>query len=688
MKTFKTTLNVLLLAAMAFTGISNAVAVNENAKARVWIQYQPGTQQAVTQGLRGAGAQVHHKFDKLNAMAVSLPQQAVSALAKNPNIVSIEEDAKRYPSAQTLPYGIDAVQARDIWDVDRNGTVDMGAPNGAGRMVCVIDSGLYTAHEDFAGVNVVGGYPGNWNTDSCGHGTHVAGTIAAANNDVGVVGVTPGSTSLYIVKVFGGSDCAWTYSSDLVNAAQRCEDAGANIISMSLGGSTKSRSEDQAFAQLYDNGILSIAAAGNDGNTRKSYPASYDSVMSVAAVDSNNLVADFSQQNGAVEIAAPGVGVLSTLPWLTTATVTVNGASYSGTTIEFSAQGSASGTLVDGGLCDSVGSWNGAIVLCERGSISFFDKVNNVQNGGGSAAVLYNNVPGGFAGTLGDGNISTIPAIGISQEDGQLLVASDIGSTADVVSNVTQPASGYEAWDGTSMATPHVAGVAALIWSADSSKTNAQIREALTQTALDLGTAGLDNAYGYGLVQAFDAWQYLGGGAGSGNNPPAASFSYSCPDLSCSFDASASSDSDGSIVSYAWDFGDGATASGVNASHNYAAGGSYSVTLTVTDDAGAISNSTQTVSVGTGGADTTAPVISNVASAKTKGRSFEITWTTDESANSVVVFNCCGAFTDVAMVTSHTMSFDGSKNTSYEYFVRSTDAAGNTSEAGPFIHQN
>jgi serine protease len=278
-----------------------------------------------------------------------------------------------------------------VWDADRNGVIDDGAPTGAGRLVCVIDSGLKTSHEDFAGVNIVGGYPSGWNNDTCGHGTHVAGTIAAANNSLGVVGVTPGGVSLYIVKVFDGADCGWSYSSDLVAAANQCANAGANIISMSLGGTVKSKTEEKAFSNLYNQGILSVAAAGNDGNTRLSYPASYASVISVAAVDSDNVVADFSQQNSAVEISAPGVGVLSTVPWLSVSSVTVDGVAYEANHIEYAPYASASGTLVDGGLCTSTGAWNGRVVLCQRGDISFYDKVMNVQNSGGTAAVIYNN---------------------------------------------------------------------------------------------------------------------------------------------------------------------------------------------------------------------------------------------------------------------------------------------------------
>jgi subtilisin family serine protease len=101
-----------------------------------------------------------------------------------------------------------------------------------------------------------------------------------------------------------------------------------------------------------------------------------------------------------------------------------------------------------------------------------------------------------------------IIAISLSQEDGQAALAY-LGQVATVQSATPIPGSSYEAWNGTSMATPHVSGVAALLWSANPDWTNVQIREAMTMTALDLGEPGRDIAYGYGLVQAYDALLYL-----------------------------------------------------------------------------------------------------------------------------------------------------------------------------------
>ncbi|MGY1425900.1 S8 family serine peptidase [Lysobacter sp. A289] len=499
-------------------GVALTISVSSSAFAaqpdpnRVMVKYKDGASAQVESALRGVGGNVHARLAKQRVFAVTLPPQALQGLRNRPDIEYIELDAPRYAMGQTTPYGINTVQAPQTWSVGADGT---------GIKVCVIDSGINAAHEDFAGV-AMSGYPSGWNNDSCGHGTHVAGTIAAANNSVGVVGVSPGEVSLHIIKVFDGASCGWSYASTLADAANRCEAAGAKVVSMSLGGSTSSRTEESAFASLNSNGILSIAAAGNDGNNRHSYPASYSSVMSVAATDSNNVVASFSQYTDQVEIAAPGVGVLSSYPFRDAA-MSVGVSSFIVSALSGSVQSTANGTMVNGGLCTSAGSWGGKVVLCERGDIAFVDKVNNVTAGGGAAAVVYNNEPGGFSGTLGDGVTSAIPGISMSQEDGQALVAGSLGQTASVSTIVESNTSGYAYLDGTSMATPHVSGAAAVIWSANPSATNQQVRDAMNSTALDLGAAGRDNYYGNGLVQVFDATEaLLGGGDGGGTDPVAA----------------------------------------------------------------------------------------------------------------------------------------------------------------------
>lgn len=502
----------LLIALILVVSVVQPAYTSNDGKMRVWVEFSPGRSAKVQQALSAVGAEFHYTFKELNSFVVTVPEQALAGLRNNPNVVSIEEDAIRYATAEEVPYGIDMVQARDVWDADRDGDVDNGAPTGDGINVCIIDSGIYAAHEEFTNVNIYGGYTNipntNYTTDLFGHGTHVAGTITAQLNNTGVIGVSPGNVSLFIVKVFG-DDGLWAYSSSLVDAANRCANAGAKIISMSLGGPTKNRTEERAFDSLYAAGILSIAAAGNEGTSAYNYPASYSSVVSVAAIDENKSWADFSQFNNQVEIAAPGVGVLSTVPYLNVASVTVDNETYEGHPVEFAAYKVVTGTMVDGGLCTSTGSWSGDVVLCQRGDISFFDKVMNVQNSGGIATIIYNNEPGDLYATLGDGNSSAIPSIGLTQDQGVALLAS-LGSSATVENSSTANVSEYEAWDGTSMATPHVSGVAALIWSANPSWTNVQIRNALTGSAMDLGTAGRDVYFGFGLVQAKSALDWLG----------------------------------------------------------------------------------------------------------------------------------------------------------------------------------
>lgn len=527
-------ISLLLIAAFILPSAAPVNAAPQET-VRVWVSYRSAHKADVGQTLKRAGASFHFDFPELEAYVVSMPAAALNGIRRNPFVLDVEEDAKRYPiepvklnlsglfsnttdaNGQTVPWGIDAVQARDVWDANRDAVVDAGAPTGAGVKVCIIDSGYYAGHNDLMD-NVTGlsQVDDNYLRDGLGHGSHVAGTISALNNMEGVVGVTPGAVSFHIVKVFA-DDGSWVANaSNLTAAIYNCRDNGAKVISMSLGGANSNRKEQKAFDSLYSAGILHVAAAGNEQLETPgalSYPASYSSVISVAAVDSDLNIADFSLQNSAVELAAPGVGVLSSVPWMESTKVTVDGNDYRASLIEFASTTTRSGALVDGGLCTAAGAWSGKVVLCQRGDISFYDKVMNVQNSGGVAAVIYNNAPGIFSGTLGEGASSTIIAVSMSQEDGQYLIANKLGATATVA--YSPPAlcpTCYEAWDGTSMATPHVSAVAALVWSANLNWTNTQIRQALQVTAQDLGAAGRDNQFGYGLVRAKAALDYLGGG--------------------------------------------------------------------------------------------------------------------------------------------------------------------------------
>ena len=452
--------------------------------------------------LEKAGARMALRLPSVAAAAAYVPAAALAGLQKNPNVLYVEPDVKRYPSGQVTPYGISMVQADQVTDGDPSDVT-----------VCIIDSGLNGGHEDLQSSNVSTSSDsgtGNPLVDLCGHGTHVAGTIAALNNDKGVVGILPsGALNLRIVKVFG-DDCGWAYSSGLVAALAACQQNSPTphiVVNMSLGGGSRSRTEDRAFGDAYKTGnVIPVAAAGNDGSNRKSYPASYDSVISVAAIDSLQQVASFSQHNSAVELAAPGVLVRSTMAtnasiYSADATLTVGGTGYEALAMTGSNVGTASGQLVDCGLGTSTcAGASGAVCLIGRGTNSFAEKVQGCEAGGGAAAVIYNNEPGGLSGTLGD-YASSIPAVGVSDTDGLSLLAS-LGSATSVVVDDSQP---YATISGTSMATPHVTGAAALLWSHVPGLSNQEVRDTLIATALDLGTAGRDDYYGNGLVQVADA---------------------------------------------------------------------------------------------------------------------------------------------------------------------------------------
>ena len=270
--------------------------------------------------IRGLGGEVDHFFGEISAIATSLPQAAIDALNRNPNIAYVEPDAQVWAVAETLPWGVDRIDSG----------IDQQAPvhnynTGVGVMVAVIDTGIYYDHPDLIG-RYAGGYDFVNNDadplDDNGHGTHVAGTIAAVlGNDVGVVGVAP-SAQIYVLKVLGSDGGG--YVSDVIAAIYMARDDGAKIISMSLGSNSGSSTLQAACDSVYNSGagVLIVAAAGNDyakiGARREldtvDYPARYSSVIAVGATDSSDLKASFSSTGSAVELAAPGVDILSTFP--------------------------------------------------------------------------------------------------------------------------------------------------------------------------------------------------------------------------------------------------------------------------------------------------------------------------------------------------------------------------------------
>jgi thermitase len=213
------------------------------------------------------------------------------------------------------------IDAPEGWDA-----AGLGAfPASGGVKIGIVDTGIDQTHPDLSGQTVAcaksqGLLPilgGSIQTGSCNddneHGTHVAGTIAAkANNGIGVAGVAF-NADLVICKALNSLGSGST--ADVANCINWVASQGARVISMSLGGGASTTLQN-AVANAWNNGngAVIVAAAGNDGDATLEYPAAYAQVVSVAATDNRDAHASFSNTNSDVEVAAPGVNVLSTVP--------------------------------------------------------------------------------------------------------------------------------------------------------------------------------------------------------------------------------------------------------------------------------------------------------------------------------------------------------------------------------------
>jgi subtilisin/minor extracellular protease Epr len=263
------------------------------------------------------GGQVNIVYRFQPAVAAVIPMQAVDALSRNPAVKYVVPDLPIEPVGETLPWGVDRIGAPAVHAAGNKGT---------GINVAVLDTGIDKDHPDLSyvyGYDFSGGNdpdPEDYN----GHGTHVAGTIAALDNDIGVIGVAP-EANLYILKIF--MDDGRGYYSDAAEALEWCIGTYSDgipgneiqVISMSWGSNVEQGDPgiEDWINQAYDLGILLIGAAGNEGNSGGTgdnviYPARYENVIAVAATDNTNARARWSSTGSAVELSAPGVGILST----------------------------------------------------------------------------------------------------------------------------------------------------------------------------------------------------------------------------------------------------------------------------------------------------------------------------------------------------------------------------------------
>ncbi len=246
-------------------------------------------------------------------VVVNVSAREVAELRARPKVKRVDDDvvvfAQARPpkgdvsaQAQTLPWGIDRIDAELVWP--SGNTADP-------VKVGIIDTGISLSHPDLA-QNIKGGYnailPWKSANDDNGHGSHVAGIVAAINNSAGVVGAAH-QADLYAIKVLNASGSG--YLSDVIEGIDWAILQNLNVINMSLGTSSNIQSLHDAVIRARQAGIVQVAAAGNSGGA-VIYPAAYPEVIAVGATDKTDTVASWSSRGPELDLVAPGVSISST----------------------------------------------------------------------------------------------------------------------------------------------------------------------------------------------------------------------------------------------------------------------------------------------------------------------------------------------------------------------------------------
>ena len=205
-------------------------------------------------------------------------------------------------STQVVPWGVSQINAPKVWTNNTGKNIKVG----------VLDTGIDLAHPDLKS-NIKGGAnmidSSKSANDDNGHGTHVSGIIAGLNNSAGVVGVGP-DISLYAIKALDKNGSGQL--SDIIEGLNWAIKNKMDVVNMSLGSANTVTAFHTAITKAYNAGITLVAAAGNDSGGAVNYPAAYSEVIAVAATDSNNNIASFSDIGPQVDLAAPGVDIYST----------------------------------------------------------------------------------------------------------------------------------------------------------------------------------------------------------------------------------------------------------------------------------------------------------------------------------------------------------------------------------------
>lgn len=507
--------------------------------------------------LLGTEARLADSLANLDMVIVDGDEASAELLRQRPEVSFVEKEtffpaprmptgpattalAPAKPADSEITWGLKAVKAPEAWEA-----VTSSGSQGEGVRVLIIDTGIDRDHADLKdnfekGQNFITSrnpmMPANAVAslfdvsvftdpqvapnasydyfDQVGHGSHVAGTIAGVANGFGVVGVAP-KAKILAGRVCGKLGCS---STAIVAAINWAITEKVDVINMSLGGPSGSKSQELALKQVEAANVVTVAASGNDGAATVSFPAAYSTVLAVGAIDSKLEKAAFSNWGPELGVMAPGVEIISSVPTgsgrnskvvlsLSGVQSELNSSSFSG-----SAETEVTGVLALAGLGKPDDFKNadvkGKIALIQRGEIPFAEKVKNALAAGATAVLVYNNAPGLISGAITqDGSVISIPVAMIEQAAGEDLKAKISAAPAIASATLSTTKTDYASFQGTSMASPHVAGVAALVRGANKSLNAVQVKDLLRSTATARLPATPDNQYGKGYVNALAAVQ-------------------------------------------------------------------------------------------------------------------------------------------------------------------------------------
>jgi serine protease len=510
-----------------FTEQRRADVVSGSESVLVGFQTHPGPAEIAL--IESYGGQVTRQFKYVRAVAATIPadQEAALRAAAGVRYVELNYGLTMFGGKQITDYGVSKIEAPAAWAAGFQGqNVKVG----------IFDSGIDLEHPDLVvsgGVDLIGDGRG---VDDCnGHGTHVAGIVGARSNGRYTVGVAP-KVQLYAMRTF---DCTGGGGSldDMIAGLEWAIDNGMDVINMSFGFGIAGvplplmddPAGDEALTLAAQAGIVLVAASGNSYPVQGvsvnfpyvGWPAAHPDVIAVGATDDQDNISSFSQFGADQELTAPGVDNLSSFPVGTGVETSLYVPTDNNHELEaismayapFTAKTgltkqavyAGGGTPVDFALINCLGK----TAVIARGGLSFHRKAMNARDAGCSGVIIHNNQPGNFNGTLGMAVDSMgrpwLPVVSVSLDDG--LYLRDQINAKPTTTSIFVLAGSLQLLSGTSMASPHVTGVAALVVGKNPAWSPTQVREQLRASSDDKGAPGWDPVYGYGRVNARRAVQ-------------------------------------------------------------------------------------------------------------------------------------------------------------------------------------